>query len=676
MIVDALQLRDEWLERNMGDTGFPFSFVYGRRKSAALLPGLKRRERHADLDEGRIRRVLSLADPVTGLRVRCEATVYRQFPVVEWTVYLKNTGTAKTPIVKNLRALDACLRDPELGGTSARQSVRLHYAVGSPTQAEDYAPLEAELRAGTAQRVATSGGRPCNAHMPFFNLEGQSGGTILAIGWPGQWEAQFDRDTSGTVRLRVGQESTHFALLPGEEVRTPLVALLFYSGDGIDGQNVWRRWMLAHNVPRVRGKLPEPMLSGCGFLYFAPWGISNAQTLKVFIDTYEALRIPINAWWTDAGWYDCEVSIPESGYSLWPCTGTWRADRKRFPRGIREVSDHAHRKGLKKILWFEIERVRPETWLARKHPEWLLPAPRNPGNQFFGEDDHLLDLGNPAALRWAIRRIDSILKKGRVDIYREDFNMDPLLFWRANDGKDRRGIAEIRHVTGHLRLWDELRRRHPDLLIDVCASGGKRNDLEALRRAVPLHRSDYTGGVAAAEAATARLDANQCITRGIASWIPFFGTGMNLVDTYRFRSFLSPCLAFDLDPRSDSLDKALWRCLTAQFKHVAPLFMGDFYPLTKYSQQPDVWMAWQFHDPATGVGMVQAFCRVQCGKTAACFPLRGLEPEANYEIEDIDSGKTWRHSGRRLMGAGLQVRAPCKPAAMLFTYSKGTDGAQ
>ena len=62
--------------------------------------------------------------------------------------------------------------------------------------------------------------------------------------------------------------------------------------------------------------------------------------------------------------------------------------------------------------------------------------------------------------------------------------MEPLGFWRGNDPPDRQGITEIRHVEGLLAYWDELRRRHPEMPIDTCASGGRRNDLETLRRAV------------------------------------------------------------------------------------------------------------------------------------------------------------------------------------------------
>ena len=89
-----------------------------------------------------------------------------------------------------------------------------------------------------------------------------------------------------------------------------------------------------------------------------------------------------------------------------------------------------------------------ESWLARQHPDWLLGG-------------NLLDLGHPEACKWLVEHIDTMLKEEGIDFYRQDFNMDPLPNWRAADPPDRRGIAEIKHVTGYLAFWDELHRRHP-----------------------------------------------------------------------------------------------------------------------------------------------------------------------------------------------------------------------
>ena len=50
---------------------------------------------------------------------------------------------------------------------------------------------------------------------PYYNLEMPGGGLVLAIGWPGQWAADFHCDEAGRLRIRAGQEATRFKLLPG-----------------------------------------------------------------------------------------------------------------------------------------------------------------------------------------------------------------------------------------------------------------------------------------------------------------------------------------------------------------------------------------------------------------------------------------------------------------------------
>ena len=86
--------------------------------------------------------------------------------------------------------------------------------------------------------------------MPYFNIQWPGQGVIVVLGWPGQWAAEFARDEATGLRVRGGQELTRFKLHPGEEVRTPLAVVQFWQGDWIRSQNIWRRWMLAHNLPR------------------------------------------------------------------------------------------------------------------------------------------------------------------------------------------------------------------------------------------------------------------------------------------------------------------------------------------------------------------------------------------------------------------------------------------
>jgi alpha-galactosidase len=563
---------------------------------------------------------------------------YRDFPTVEWTVYFKNQGTAPTPILEKIQALDVKFRRGRYG------EFLLHHAVGSPCARNDYAPLESLLEPKSEKRIGAAGGRPTNSDLSYFNLEVPTGhGVIVVVGWPGQWSSRWTRDEGLGLHVQAGQELARFKLLPGEEVRTPLVVLQFWAGDWIRAQNVWRRWMLAHNVPRPGGKLPEPELFGCSSHLYNEMVDANEENQKKCIDRYLQEGIKIGHWWMDAGWYPC------NGVG-WPKVGTWEVDTRRFPRGLRAISDYAHARGIKTIVWFEPERVHPDTWLTRNHPGWILG----------GAAGGLLDLGNPQARQWLTDHVDRLLNQEGIDLYRQDFNMDPLGHWRANDAPDRQGITEIRHVEGYLAYWDELLRRHPEMYIDSCASGGRRNDLETMRRAIPLWRTDWR----------CEPIGTQCCTYGISLWIPLSGTGAADVDAYLFRSNMVPLTNCLFDVRNKGLDYGLLRRLTAQWRAVAPCYLGDFYPLTRYNTGSDVWMAWQFDRPETGAGMVQAFRREDCIFEAGRLKLRGLEPESAYEVTDLDTEKTQRLSGRELMEKGLLVTIADQPGAVLFSYRR------
>jgi len=468
-----------------------FSFSYGGKSSKDFLKGWQVDRSSKPLDDQRTAHTVLYTDPQTGLVVRCEAIEYKDFPTVEWKLFFKNTGSSDTAILSDIQPLDATFQ------RNAEGEFVLHHAVGSPCAANDYAPLETALGPKASKRITAAGGRPTNSDLPYFNLAWPGEGVIVVVGWSGQWAATFERDETNGLRVRGGQELTHFKLLPGEEVRTPMIVLQFYRGDRIRSQNIWRRWMIAHNLPRPGGKLPPLHLAACSSHQFGEMINANTESQKLFIDRYLDEGLKLDYWWMDAGWY-----WNKSG---WPHTGTWEVDTKRFPGGLRVISDHARAKGVKTIVWFEPERVAGDTWLTNTHPEWILG----------GKSGGLLNLGDPNAWQWLTNHIDKLITDQGIDLYRQDFNMDPLDFWRKHDTPDRQGITEIRHVEGYLAYWDELRRRHPNMLIDSCASGGRRNDLETLRRAVPLLRSDYI----------MEPVGNQGHTYGISFWIPYYGTG-------------------------------------------------------------------------------------------------------------------------------------------------------
>ena len=624
------------LQRAAYSTDLPFSFTYDGKPSSDLLKNWKLDRKTEKIDDQRTRRTTTYTDPRTGLEVRWVAVEYADFPTVEWTVYFKNAGSVDTPVLSDIRALDTRF---ERGGKS---EFVLHHQKGTFVRADDYEPLTTTLGPDTKLDLTPTHGRPCAGVFPYFNLAWGGEGAIMVVGWPGKWSAEFARDSVNGVQLRAGQELTHLKLHPGEEIRTPLMVLQFYKGDWLRAQNVWRRWMLAHNLPRPGGKLPPVQLTPCSSHQFAEMIYADEESQKLFVDRYIEEGMKPDYWWMDAGWY-----VNATG---WPNTGTWEVDTKRFPHGLRAISDYARAKGVKTLVWFEPERVTSGTWLWDKHPEWLLGS----------GDNRLLDLGNAEARQWLTDHIDKLLVEQGIDLYRQDYNIDPLPMWRETDSPDRQGITENHYVTGYLAYWDELRRRHPNMLIDSCASGGHRNDLETMRRSVPLLRSDYI----------MEPVGQQGHTYGLAFWLPYFGTGTHYTDVYSLRSTMCCDLIACWDMRDKNLDYALFRKLVGQWRKYAPNFFGDFYPLTPYNLDNSQWIAWQFDRPESGEGMVQAFRRAESVYVAAQFKLCGLEPDAQYSLTDLDKGKAMLASGRELMENGLKVEITQRPGAVVVTYKK------
>ncbi len=636
----------------------PFSFVYNGRPSAELLPKWKVERSHQELDERRNQRTITWTDPASGLVVRCVAVEYRGFPTVEWTLHFKNAGSKDSPMLEDIQAMDFAVERGASSGPAA--DFVLHHSTGTPVTATDYQPHEKSLKVGNPVSIRAQNGRPTNHELPNFNVawgEGSTGlgainssdvrgsgqGVIAVMGWPGNWSSNIERVEDDAVRVRNGQGLTRFVLHPSEEVRSPIAVVQFYDGDWIRGQNVWRRWMIAHNMPRSGGKLPPPALTPCSSHQFSEMEKANEENQTLFIDRYIEEGLKPDYWWMDAGWY-----IQDTG---WSQTGTWKVDKRRFLNGLRPISDHAHSKGVKTIVWFEPERVRPGTEIWNEHPEFL--HGQSPAERLF-------KLGDPKARQWITDRVDKIITEQGIDCYRQDFNMDPLSYWRAADSSDRQGMTEIRHIEGYLGYWDELRRRHPDMPIDSCASGGCRNDLETLRRAVPLLRSD------------AIMDPihQQNHTYGCALWLPYFGTGINGTDAYTFRSQMTLNLIGVWDVRNKGIDYATLRKLLGQWRAVNANYFGDYYPLTPYASGDDAWMAWQFDRPDAGAGMIQAFRRPKNSQESLALRLRGLDPTATYKVIDLDGGESLSKTGEELMEAGLPIVRPTAPAAALITYER------
>jgi alpha-galactosidase len=277
-----------------------------------------------------------------------------------------------------------------------------------------------------------------------------------------------------------------------------------------------------------------------------------------------------------------------------------------------------------------------------------------------GDKFHLLNLGNPIARDWLRQKVSEMIAGIGIDIYRQDFNMYPLYYWRSLDAPDRQGMAEIQYVTGLYAFLDELKQNHPNLLIDICASGGRRIDFEMLRRGFVLTRSDYLWDPTG----------QQNHTYGLSQWIPISGIGAASNHVYEMRSGMGyhGVLSFDYYS-SDSSDWERSRQVLAEFVKLRDLFLGDFTPLTPTTNDNSSCVGWQFHRQDLGKGLVQLFRREDCTRDSMTLHLTGLLRSRQYLLADQDGGAPWQMSGDQLMDQGLTIPLTNVPAAKIVTFT-------
>ena len=222
-------------------------------------------------------------------------------------------------------------------------------------------------------------------------------------------------------------------------------------------------------------------------------------------------------------------------------------------------------------------------------------------------------------------------------------------------------MKEIRHIENLYRFWDYLLERFPEMVIDNCASGGKRLDWETVSRSVPLWRSDYYH--------YDDPDGYQCHTYGLNYFLPVHGTGILLPDQYSFRSSLSSTLIYNWKITEKGVSVIEMQDRLNEYRGIRDYYFEDYYPLTGDGDLTghDVWLAYQMHKPSDGSGIVVAFRREDSGADHCIVRLGGLSPDKLYRLTDSDTGEIVENTGLEL-SEGLTLRLDNPKSSLLIKY--------
>lgn len=558
-----------------------------------------------------------------GLHITLELHSYPTEYAAEWLMRITNKSEHNSGRINEFCGMDVTLpcSEAEYGSLS-----------GDYCGADSFMHFTKRLYQGDyTARCAVNGRSSAQSAFPYYDIcEGGDSSLICAIGWTGQWKSEITL-SYGALNMKASVADADFYLLPGESVRAP--RMLIMSGDC--APDALRRRFVSlereyYSPKRLGGNSDFSRIRAvqCFDRYYwtdPTWPGEEPQMklAKAIIDLETA-----NTYWFDAAWFE--------GYFL-RGVGNYRYNSL-LPRGMKPIADKLHENGMNCLLWFEPESIQnplanePDygktTDFFLEHPEWMLTKTDGPKEK---QPLFLADLTNPDARDYIFEKISGIIKENHLAVYRQDFNQEPLIYWRHADEPGRSGITELHYIEGLYELWDRLLARFPSLVIDNCSSGGRRLDFEMLSRSVSLWKSDVACGPATEE--TPREVWDQNMTRTLGRYLPYYTSASWYSEAYYARSVATRSLVLQVPLTDADFDPTATRAAFAETARTARYFDGDMYELTAPSLAFDEWAGYQCHLDESGEGMLRLFRRRDCAEPTFKPQLHGIEPDALYEID-------------------------------------------
>ena len=199
-------------------------------------------------------------------------------------------------------------------------------------------------------------------------------------------------------------------------------------------------------------------------------GDQRPETLIPLIDA--AAEAGCEYFCMDAGWYVEPDGEWDAGM------GEWLPSAKRFPNGIKEITDYIRSKGMLPGMWLEIEVVAYKSKLVKQVPsDWFFCRH---GHPVVTNGRYQLDFRNPEVIKHADAVVDRMVGEYGVAYIKMDYNHNAGIGTEVN--ADSEGDGLLQHTRAYINWLDSVFARYPDLIIENCGSGGMRIDYALLSR--------------------------------------------------------------------------------------------------------------------------------------------------------------------------------------------------
>ncbi|MFQ3549621.1 MAG: glycoside hydrolase family 36 protein [Armatimonadota bacterium] len=301
-----------------------------------------------------------------------------------------------------------------------------------------------------------SKGRSCSEYSPHAMITSKnSQNTLFDILPFGDWRISFEKiKHNDSVRVFIdGYNDNQYIELSSDEIYSVFPEYIIQISNEVNYVKAWentQRYVLSR-IRKPKDTLPVVYNS-----WFDQFQRISYHSLERQL--FAAKEIGCDVFVVDAGWFS-------PGATDWDMVGDWRENTSNFPdKTLTDFANLVRQMGLTFGIWMEPERVHINAPARKEHPEWFI--------QSYSSKYFYPDLTKPEARNWVLSVISDTIERYGAGWIKVDCNFE--------FSDDPYNSSHNQRLIEWYGIIDEIADRFPDLIIEGCASGGMRTDIETL----------------------------------------------------------------------------------------------------------------------------------------------------------------------------------------------------
>lgn len=574
---------------------------------------------------------VAFADAYYPLQVRLGYQVYPGLDIIKRWVEVENTGSAPISFERLFSA------GFSLPGMDPYTFENTNGAWGG-----EFLPCRTVLDGGNLVYESHRGASNHNQSPYFIAHRGatETRGAVYfgSLAYSGNFKVIAGRDLYGITRVSLGMNDFDFShtLEPGAHLETPPVYCGKTEGLGEMSRQM-NRFCLKHLLPSGFRAEPLPVLYNSWEATEFNVNVADQTRLAEI-----AAGIGVELFVMDDGWFGARNN-DRAGL------GDWFVNPEKFPGGLDKLIGNVNAMGMDFGLWVEPEMVNPDSDLYRAHPDWTYHFPHRHADEL--RHQLVLNMTRSDVQAYILDCLDRLLTDHNIRYVKWDMNR-PFSQVGAENLADPKMYSYL-HTMAVYRIVDELKRRHPAVQFESCASGGGRCDLGAISHFDQVWTSDNTDGI---DRMTIQKGYSMLHPiKTMRAWVTDIA-GINKPCSLDFRFHIAMQGALGLGGNLEKYSRSeleICRRNVALYKEIRPLVQfGDLYRILDADRDEVLCNQYVSRDKMQAVLFLSAR-GTRFFKKKMNLRFAGLAPDRAYAFT-LD-GVAYKKGGAFLMEVGLPV---------------------